>query len=138
MGRVLTAAGILGIIAIIAMFLMSSESAATAGSRFMRALYTSDAKTLTDMTYWPNQDRSVTEEKWKKTLGSTKYYSFTYKVMQGESSRADQANVRLLVERNTGAGSYEENFALPMIKKDGKWLVDVTNLNRNLYPWLPR
>ena len=67
-----------------------------------------------------------------------KHYLFVYKVM-GEQIQSDtQASVRLQVVRNLSSGAYEENFALPMEKHDGKWKVAVNELSREMYPGLPR
>ncbi len=47
--------------------------------------------------------------------------------------------VRMMVIRNAERdGAYEEKFELPLVKKDGKWKVEVLGLDRRLYPGLPR
>ncbi len=52
---------------------------------------------------------------------------------------SNDAAVSLSVWRNYFSGiSYDEKFELPMIKQEGKWLVDVRGINREMFPALPR
>ena len=139
MGKVLTGIGIVGIIGILVLFFMAGESPATAGSRFMAELQTGDADTLTNMSYVAGKSHDQIESEWKDTVKYGQYYKWKWAVDGADTIRDDQAKVRMRLMRNIQNNtSYDENYYLPLVKKDGKWMVDVIALNRGIYPFLPR
>ena len=126
--------------ALVIVFLSSQESLTTVASRFMSALSTGDVNTLTENSFLGSQSKEDIRKQWDYAVnGVSKYYRFTWRVTGSLKQSEDTGAVRLSVAKNAdGAGAYEENFALPLIKREGKWLVDVRNISRDMYPALPR
>ena len=137
MGRFWTAFLILGIVGVVVMFFVAGESSTTAGSRFMAALSQRDLKTLADMTYVEGKSPEQIKAEWKSCLDANEYYRFTYNVVGADTPKEGEAMVRITLQKNVTSSSYDENYTLKMFKKPDGWKVDVANLNRDLYPWLP-
>lgn len=131
--------GIVGAVAILFLLFSGGESASAVGVKFMEALARGDADELTQLSYHPDKSSEELKQEWEYTTQTVgKHYLFTYAVLGEQRQDEDQATVRLQVTRNLGSGSYEENFGLPMEKRDGKWRVVVNELSREMYPGLPR
>ena len=136
----LMVAGIAGIVAILVLFFVAGESAESAAVRFMDALAKGDVKTLVAMSDSPDTEPAELEKQWEYTAKvAGPHYMFFYKINSSLNPTENTAMVRMMVSRNVNReGSYEEKFELPMIKRDGKWKVEVRGLDRRLYPNLPR
>lgn len=129
-----------GAIAILAIAFLSGESATSVAGRFMEALGKGDVNALTELSYMDGNTPDQIKKKWEYTTTVPgKYYRFKWQLLNESTPAPDEAIVRLWVWRdfNTG-GSYEENYQITLVKKDGKWKVDVLSLNRTMYPGLPR
>lgn len=125
---------------IFSVFLFSGESPSVASERFMEALAKGDAEALTDMSYFsPERPRDKVLSDWKKTLEISKYYRFAWITKSSSSPAPGRASVKMEFTRDADKGSaYSEGFSLDLVQKNGKWLVDVKSLSRELYPALPR
>jgi hypothetical protein len=131
--------GLLGLLAIGALFILGGESPTSVGARFMAALGEGRASELATMSYMPGLSPEEKRARWERTVRFGKHYRFRWEIVSERMSDADTASVRMRVWRNAmDPMSYEEPLELPMVKRDGKWLVDVRGLNRDLYPALPR
>ncbi|RYG49573.1 hypothetical protein EON79_00825 [bacterium] len=127
------------ILLIVAVFALGKQSPTEVGVQFMSALAKGDAATLTDLTYMGDTPKEEVRKQWDfATQEASKYYTFIWKVSGFSQPIETEASIKLQVNRNAEAGGYEENFQLPLIKKDGKWLVDVRAISRDMYPALPR
>lgn len=123
-----------------ASLLTSTDSASLAAKRFMKALGEGDTETLTALSaFTPPRPREEVKRDWEKSTRLSKGYLFLYNVKSESSPAPDRATVKLEVVRNgLSKGAYEENFALAMVKVEGKWKVDVRSISREMYPALPR
>lgn len=126
--------------AILIVILTSGESPSTAAVSFMRALGKGDVKALADRSYFnPERSRDDIEKDWQKTIDLGKYYRFIWRVDSDTRPTPDRATVKMTVMRDVDKGSaYDEPFSLDLIRQNGKWLVDVRSISRQLYPFLPR
>jgi len=106
----------------------------------MFALAKGDATKLTDLTYISGASKDDVKKQWEyATKVAAPHYLFVFRLNGSSQSSADEASVKVMMVRNAGdPGAYEEKFELPMLRKDGRWLVDVAGINRGLYPALPR
>jgi len=109
----------------------------------MSALAKGDIKTLTDMTYLRGENREQIEKQWKFAVEEVSpNYLFRWDINHGRELSGSTASVSIKVWRNAMSQStYDEKFELPLVKNaetDGKWKVDVTGINREMYPGLPR
>ena len=128
------------VLGIVGLFVFSGESPLTASHKFLTALGKGDAETLTDMSYFePARPRAEVLKDWKKTLESSKYYRFAWMLKSSTNPAPGRASVKMEFTRDFDQGSaYSENFSLDLIQQNGKWVVDVRSLSRELYPDLPR
>ncbi len=136
----LSIAGIVGLVVVVLMFALSGESSEAASVRFMNALSKGDVKTLTAMSDMPGLSEAEIEKQWEYTTKvAGPHYIFIYKITSSLSANDQTSMVRMMISRNVDRdGSYEEKFELPLVKKDGKWKVEVRALDRRIYPGLPR
>jgi hypothetical protein len=128
---------VVGIAMIVMVLAFSRESLDSIGARFMSALAKGDAKELAKLTYISGAEPAEIEKMWEESVnGLGKHYRFVWKVNGSTQASPTSGSVRLGVDRNPP--NYEENFQLPMIQVDGKWLVDVRGISRQMYPLMPK
>jgi len=134
-------AAIAGVIVVAVLLFMGRESLNSVGGRFMSALAKGDVDALTKMSYMGDKTPAEIHKKWEFAVNdAAKYYRFGWRISATSEPEPNvSGTVRLQVERNLGSGgSYEENFQLPMVMKNGGWKVDVGGISREMYPALPR
>lgn len=140
-GRV-SLVGLLSVLAlglVVSVLFMSKESLGSVGSRFMSALSKGDVDSLTKMSYTDNKNQGDMRKQWETSVKVGKYYNFFWRVLSSTQADANTGSVRVGVTKSPESGSsYEENFALPMIKVGDEWKVDVKAISREMYPALPR
>lgn len=131
--------GLLGAITAVVIFVLSGESPSGAAARFMVALGEGKVDKLMEMSYYSG-DRDELRTQWEYATGvAGEYYRFTFQIVGEVRSGPNEAAVRMRVWRNAlSAMTYDELFQLPMVKREGRWLVDVKAISRKLYPALPR
>lgn len=136
----LIVAGTLGLILIVVILSFAKESPQTAANRFMYALAKGDVKQLTAMTYAEGKSPQEIEEAWDFTINkAAPYYRFVFKYESAVQSDPNSASVKYMVVGNADSpSSYEEKREVPLVMKDGKWLVDVRGMDRRMFPALPR
>lgn len=127
------------IAAIVILFLMAGESPSGVAGRFLIALAKGDSKTLAELSHMDGLSQPEIEQKWKDTKEVTKYWAFNYSIRDTKELDPTTATVALGWYKDaTSPNTYEEKYELPMIKKDGKWKIDVRGISREMYPALPR
>ena len=128
------------VVGLLAMSLLSKESPARAGARFMAALAESDVETLTELSFKDDVSKEEMLDMWTHTTQvAGRYFTFIYDIT-GESQTSDDTAVVYMdyAPRAGMSGSVKEPYELPMKLVDGEWKVDVFALNRKMYPGLPR
>jgi hypothetical protein len=138
--HILTVAAIAGLIVIAVMMLFSRESLSSVGARFMTALSKGDVDTLTKMSYMGDETPDEIHKQWDFAVNTSgKHYRFIWNIVAATAADDNTGSVRLQVQRNADQpGAYDENFALPMKKQNGEWLVDVGAISHEMFPGLPR
>lgn len=140
-GRALVAVLIAVVVvgAAVAMFLLAGSSPTSVANDFMIALARGNTKDLTRLSYMGDMKPEEVEKAWQQSVKRGELYRFVWR-NTGYSQPSDtSATVDMQIVRNAdNPGSYEEKFGIPMVREDGQWKVDVRNLNRGIYPGLPR
>lgn len=128
------------VLAVAAGFVFAQRSPATVGSEFMDALARGDVGKLTDLSKIGDDPKEEVRKKWDFAVNKAgPYYRFLWTVAGAEETKADQALVRVKVQRNVAnGGSYDENYQLPLVKTNDGWKVEVGGINREMFPGLPR
>jgi len=131
--------GLMLLIMVTIVVVFSQDSPKAAGTRFMDALARHDVKAVTALSFMGKKSPAEKEKEWEQTINVIgKHYGFYWRVTGDARSSDTEAAVKMIVQRNIQSGStYDEKFELPMLKVDGKWLVDVNALDRRLFPGLP-
>ncbi len=134
----ITVIGSVGFVLLLVVFLIPTSSPNTAANSFMSALADGDIEKLLLFSYY-NGDREKLRKQWEFSVNEAgKYYVFRWRNVGVKEADDQTAAVKLMVQRNYGPESYDEKFDLPMVKVDGKWLVDVASVSRALFPAIPR
>lgn len=121
------------------LFAFSGKSATAAASDFMSALASRDADKLAAYSVIAKMDESARVKAWTDTLKHTKYFRFAWRIDTTRQDPDGSAIVMIDFVRHPDApGASPEHLQLPMTKKDGDWKVDVTQISREFYPYLPR
>ena len=132
--------GAAAVVILLAFFFFAGRNTPTAtAEEFMEALAKGDYVKLADISYTHGSDKQTLENEYKfATQEAGKNYSFIWRIKDEREADANTASVQISMMRNARRGtSYEENFEIPLIKQDGKWLVDVASINTLMYPALP-
>ncbi len=126
------------VLAIFVLFFLGRESPGAASTKFLSALAELDLKTVTETSVLPGESQEELRKQWQRTLEVAKYYRWSWKIVDTTRTTPEQATVKLRVWRNLeGGASYDEPFELQLLKKDGRWKVDVSQLSREMFPALP-
>jgi len=135
----LIVAGIVSVVLVVGLFLFARDSAAETASGFMKALGSGDVDTLVKLSYLDNTSADEMRKKWDFAVHRAgPHYLFAWQLDNVVQSDSENAAASMQVTRNIDQESFQEKFQLPLVKHDGKWLVDVRAINRKLYPALPR
>lgn len=128
---------VLGVASLIFLVLFNEGSPTDATGQFLNALANGNVDRLMQLS-WYDGDRSKLKTEWEfATQVAGKYYAFTW-VPITEKDSGDSASVEInLTQDSRKFGAYAQQTAVPLVKKDGKWLVDVKALDRKMYPDLP-
>lgn len=127
---VVCAIGITGLV------IFSSASPKQIANDFMIALATGDVDNLLKIGYLGNDTETEAREKWEfATKVAGPYFRFKWRV--GNMGQPDPESATVEIFMDTGTGS-EEKYELSLLRRDGQWRVDVGEINRNMYPGLPR
>lgn len=131
---------VVAVVALFGLILFNKKGPGEAAATFMDGLARGDVNTLVATSYAPGKSPEELREDWQfATQKVAKHYLFRWKITSSNVVDDDNATVRLSVERNLGnGGSYEENYGLPLHRKDGEWKVDASGISREMYPALPR
>jgi hypothetical protein len=132
--------GVLGALAIVALLFFSKEGPEMVASKFMSALVEGNPEELTKLSYYPAGTEKELKERWVfSTKVAGRYYVFSWNIKFAKQADENTAGVAMEVTRNAqNQMSYPENYQLPLVKKDGKWLVDVSSISREMYPAMPQ
>jgi hypothetical protein len=135
---IILAVAALGALALV--FVMSGDTPQTVANRFMTALAKGDVDTLVELSEASGKTDEELRQDWEfavKRAGP--HYRFRWHVLSSKEADAQTSAVSMWLWRNAmSSGSYEEKYAIPLTKVDGKWKVLVRELNREIYPGLPR
>jgi hypothetical protein len=125
---------------VIAAFFFSGDSPQTSASQFMSALAEGDVKALTDRSFMDGESAESVMKKWEyATQVASPHYAFAWQAVGQQVNGPDSASVTIQLVRNADSpASYPDKYGIPLVKRDGKWLVDVRALDRKIYPNLPR
>jgi len=108
--------------------------------KFLTALGKGDVKQLTALSYVGNETPAQIEKQWDYACNiAGPYYRYLYQVTGVSAYGTDVAAVKMKLIRDINKqGSSDEDYEIPLLKENGKWLVDVRSLNYKLYPALPK
>ena len=128
-------------VALLAIFFFAGHNTPSAtAEEFLEDLAHGDSAKLVDVTYVKSGDKAALQKAYEfATQEAGKNYSFLWRIKDEREADANTASVQISVVRNPKRiGSYEENFEIPLIRQNGKWLVDVASISSLLYPALPK
>ncbi|HZH97642.1 MAG TPA: hypothetical protein VEX38_01610 [Fimbriimonadaceae bacterium] len=129
------------LLGVISLLFLPKDSAASTASQFMSALAAGDAEALTELSYMGSSTKEQIRPKWEYVVKvAAPYYRFVWQIEGVTKITETEAGARLaMYQGQTKARpGTEERYTLPLIKIDGKWLVDVRSINPKMFPALPR
>lgn len=120
--------------------LLGRDSMSSTCGKFLGALAKGDVETLTNLSYLGDKPKDDIKKQWEFTLKeAAPHYRFMYRIENAKEQGPDSGAVSIKFWRNALMGStYDEPYDIPMVRRDGKWLVDVKGLSRDMFPALPR
>ena len=136
----LVVVGVICILLLIPLFIITNKGPETTAADFMSALGKGDVDKLAELSLIGNDDLAKRKQDWQQSIAFGKHYYFTWQITDIVQNTPDTAAVRLMLRRNLqlAMGTDEMPYELPMKKVNGKWLIDVGSMDRDIYPALPR
>jgi hypothetical protein len=139
-GRVslVAVAGIACLLMVAALFLLSGQSPGGAAGQFLTALAKGDVDKLADNSVLGGKDHDQLKAAWQETLKYARDYTFRWDITNVRQD-SDGAVVRIDFTRNPYSSmSYPEHYELQMVQVGGKWKVDVSQIPRDMFPFVPQ
>ena len=132
--------GVFGAFVVLFLLMFSQEGPEMVASKFMSALVEGDPDKLTELSYFPSGTKKELRDQWEfSTKVAGKLYIFAWNIKFAKQADDKTVGVAMEVTRNAQSpASYPENYQLPLVKQDGKWLVDVSAISREMYPAMPK
>lgn len=138
-GQIVMGAVVLGLVVLVFVLSAAQGSPSAVSVKFMEALATGNVDKLTELSY-VEVPKEELRKKWEyalKVAGPT--YRFIWTVEPAVQASDTTAAAKLnLTHKTYSAIPMDDKYEIPMVKHDGKWLVDVAGLNREIFPALPR
>jgi hypothetical protein len=132
-------AGVASVIAVVVLFLFAKDSTTDTAGAFLRALGKGDVDTLVDLSFYDQASKEELREKWDFAVNRAgPHYIFAWKLVGSVQSDEETAAVSVMFVRDYDKGGYEQKLQIPLVKREGRWLVDVRAIDRSVYPALPR
>jgi len=131
--------GIAGLAAILLLLTLAQQSPQEAANEFIEALATKDVDKLTEMSYLESPQTPL-KEQWDIAVNErAKNFVFMWLYESSRQSSPEEAVVRLTLVEFRGPEQKEtEPYEIPLIKRDGRWKIDLASLTRKFFPALPR
>lgn len=130
---VVCAAAFVGIL-----FFLSGESPEGSASNFLSALAKGDTAKLADVSLIHKEPKDQVRKDWENTLKLSRSFTFIWQITSVHTN-GDRATIKLDFTKDPGAPtSYAEHYELEMVKTSDGWKVDVPQISRGMYPFLPR
>lgn len=120
------------------LLLSGGKSPRGAAGEFMTALARGDVDKLTELSSIQNKDKEQIRKDWEQSLHYGKNYLFFWTI-DAMSQSGDTATAKLGVTKNPlSPSAYADHYELQLKKEGSDWKVDVTQMSRDMYPYLPR
>ncbi len=124
---------------VLLLFFYVGDSPAGAASHFMTALAKADAGELAKYAVHGSKTEPEMKKEWEDTLKYSKYLLLQWKVTDSQTQGENQATVRLDYAKSSSVSETNtEHYELQLQKVNGKWKVDVSQIPRDMYPFLPQ
>jgi hypothetical protein len=122
---------------LILLFFSAGASPRTAAVEFMSALAQGDPDKLTDLTLIQDRTKEDIHKQWQDALKYGKHYRFYWEIGAIKTD-GDTATARIDVTKTPTADSYADKYELILKKVNGAWKVDVAQIARDMFPYLPQ
>ncbi len=135
-----TLIAIVSAVLVLALFFLGGSSPRSAAGEFLDALARGDVQKLSELSYLDGATPEDVKKEWQYTMDVVaKHYRFGWRIVGEQLNSDNVASVRVeFVKDANKPTAYPENMGLSMVRKDGKWLVDVKSIPREFFPGLPR
>ncbi len=132
-------AGIVSIALVGVLFLFSGQSPRSTAADFMSALAKGDVDKLTELSSVNGKPKDEVRKEWDESIRYGRTYLFGWDITGFQQNKDGTAIVRIDVTENPGSPmSYPAHKELQLVKVDGNWKVDVPQISRDAFPYLPQ
>ncbi|HVT12352.1 MAG TPA: hypothetical protein VHE55_08795 [Fimbriimonadaceae bacterium] len=132
-------AGLVSIALVGVLFLFSGQSPRTVAADFLSALAKGDVAKLTELSSVNGKPKDEIRKEWEECIKYGRTYLFGWDITGFQQNKDGTAIVRIDVTENPGSPmSYPAHKELQMVKVDGSWKVDVPQISRDAFPYLPQ
>lgn len=137
------AGGLVGLVLVLtfgSLFIFGRQSPEAVTQSFLVALADRDIDRLMELTYLETPSKPLREQ-WEFCLNvAATDMPFAWTIGNSRKLNDDRAVVEVYMVEFTvgGAKESDEPFRIPLVRRDGRWQVDLLGVPRSFFPGLPR
>jgi len=132
-------AGIVSVLLVATLIFFNGESPRTAAADFMSALAKGDVDALTALSVVHKKSPDEVRKEWADAIKYGRTYIFFWQITGVSEEKSDSATVSIdLTADPFNPASYAEHKELTMVKVNGAWKVDVPEITRDMFPYMPQ
>ncbi|MFI5385301.1 MAG: hypothetical protein ACHQ50_04185, partial [Fimbriimonadales bacterium] len=127
------------VVLVAVLFLTGGPTPRAAAAEFMSALTKGDVDKLTELSYVQNRTKDQIHQEWAEAVKYSQSYIFFWDISSTQQTGATSAVVHVnLTPDPSSESAYVQPKPLQLVKVDGAWKVEVAEITRDMYPYLPR
>jgi hypothetical protein len=130
-------AAVLAVAMLAFLFFSAGGSPRTTAIAFMSSLAEGDVAKLTDLSLVRDRSKEEIHKQWEDAVKYGKSYRFAWEIGPIRTD-GDSATARIDVYKSPSADAYADKYELILKKVNGSWKVDVAQIARDMFPYLPR
>jgi hypothetical protein len=119
------------------LFFSAGASPRTAAIDFMSSLAKGDVEKLTDLSLIQDRNKDQIHAQWQEAMKYGKNYRFVWQIGAIKTD-GDTATARIDVTKSPSPEAATDKYELILKKVDGAWKVDVAQITRDMFPYLPQ
>jgi len=137
---VLGLAGLVILLGVGFVVLMNRQTPEVAVQKFMEGLANQDLATLNEYSFLESPSKPI-QDQWKYCFDvAAKGMPFVWRIGESRMTGDDHAVVEVFLVQFSigGAKESDEAFQIPLVRRNGRWQVDLVGVPRDFFPGLPR
>jgi hypothetical protein len=115
----------------------SGKSARGAAGEFMTALSNGDPEKLANLSMMGEKSKDEMKKAWQDSITYSRSFLFHWDITSAKDDGKAGVAVVQMTKNPLTQNAYPEKYELQLVKVGDDWKVDVTQIPRDMFPFLP-